>query len=218
MKKLFTLLIVFAMLLVITLPALAEETPKFTAEDWRVGSLRPLASDDDVIALCGEPSSIEQMSEEDDEDVLDTWLFDETELEGLEITMRKSGPEAYELVGATILLEEIEGPAGIKLGDSLDSVLAKFYTGDKTEDPDGVITYYSLGLDEDEAPLPPYCQWSPDENAASGQLTYVAPANPDVVNTPAYSIIYVKEVMAMFTVGVVDGEVDSMSMYYGTME
>lgn len=218
MKKLCTVLIALCMIALLALPALAEDAPKFTADDWRVGQLKPLASGDDVMGLCGEPTSIEQMTDEDAELPQDTWLFDGTELEGLELTMQKSGSESYELIGATVLIEQIEGPAGVKIGDTLDSVLAKFYTGDKQEDAEGTITYYSLGTDSEESPLPPYCQWVPGENAASGQLSYWAPANPQATDNPIYPTIYIKEVMAMFSVDVVDGVVDCMSLYYGTME
>lgn len=155
-------------------PLIPLATPEplqiFGVEDMVMADIVLGSSAQDVLSKLGETKAIQT----ENEGKKATWKY-----EDLGILLTLSGEIADDLHVDSIQLTSAmaEGPRGIKVGDSLDDILAKFPQKEPVKDAQNQTVYYAQEFLQDNMPLPP-CAYLKEDPNGSQILYFLYPTSP----------------------------------------
>ncbi|NLI20262.1 MAG: hypothetical protein GX418_01745 [Clostridiales bacterium] len=189
MKRTIRRILALSLVLCLFLAASAlGEAARFGPQDLNVNAAYAGASETDVRQAFGEPVSAETSTQAATGDTLTTWRYD-----GLTLRFTEG-----RLTGADWTSPAPNGPRGLKVGDSLDTVTGAFYR-DAAASED--VLYTAGWVDALQAQLPPY---GIVIRHADGSVTvqYLAPVEPYAADVAASPAEYVYQSHAILTFSV----------------
>lgn len=181
----FLALALASMLLLFAAPALGEAS-QFAAQDLNVNATYAGATPDEVHAAVGEPSATDTTTVAATGETMDTWQYG-----GLSLVFIDGKLSCADWTDATL-----NGPRGIRIGDSIDTVKNAFYVDATQTSPD--VLYTSGWVEALSSQLPP-CGIVTHSADGAVSLTYIAPVEPYSAEVQADTTNYVYQSHATLT-------------------
>jgi len=175
-----------ALMIVLFVTSALGEASQFSAQDLNVNATYAGATPDEVRAAIGEPSATDSTTVAATGETMDTWQYG-----GLSLAFIDGKLARADWTDATL-----NGPRGIRIGDSIDTVKNAFYVDATQTSPD--VMYTSGWVEALRSQLPP-CGFISRATDGTASLIYMAPVQPYSAEVLADTTSYVYQSHATLT-------------------